>query len=148
MSKSAQDFTYEVVEIDEFEVMATTMLYAFAAPVAALVVEQVLPEPWLVEEVIKALVVARASKLPDKYLKTALAAGFLFGISETMLYVVNVSMLGFADPLGWRLLLTVPMHAVTALVFAYFSRGRGWWLVIGLTMAMAIHGVFNVVVGN
>ena len=147
MSKSAKDYTYEVVEVDEFEVMATTMLYAFAAPIAAMAVEQILMEPWLVEEIIKALVVTRASQIPEKYLKTALIAGFLFGISETMLYIVNVSLLGFADPLGWRLLFTVPMHAITALVFAYFSRGKGWWMVIGLTMSMAIHGIFNVVVG-
>lgn len=148
MHKSAQDYTYEVFEIDEFEVMATTMLFAFVAPVIAMGVEQLLAEPWLVEEIIKALVVTRASMLEEKYLKTALLAGLVFGVSEAVLYIVNVSLLGNATPLIWRLLFTVPMHGLTALVFAYFSRGRGWWMVVGLSLAMAIHGVFNAVVGS
>jgi hypothetical protein len=140
------DYVYEIVEIDEFEVIATTMLFAFVAPVIALVFEQVFMDPWLVEEIIKAAVVMRASQLEDKYLKIALLAGFVFGLSEAMLYVVNVSFLGLVDPLWMRLAFTVPMHALTTVVFAFFSRGRGWWMVVGLSLAMAIHGLFNVVV--
>lgn len=147
MPTSAQDYTYEVVEIDEFEVMATTMLYAFVAPVAAMAIEQLIFEPWLIEEIVKAVVVMRASQLEEKYVKTAFLAGLVFGISETILYIVNVSMLGQLDPIGWRLIFTVPMHAATALVFAYFSKGKGWWMVIGLSLSMAIHGIFNAVVG-
>lgn len=142
-----EEFEYTVVEVDEFEIMATTLLFAFAAPVFALVIEQILPSAWLVEEIIKALVVTRASYLEDKFLKIALVAGFVFGLSEAMLYVVNASFLWTLEPIGWRLLLTVPMHALTALVFAYFSRGKGWWMVIGMSLSMAIHGLFNVIVG-
>lgn len=146
MIKSAQEYTYEVVEIDEFEVMATTMLYAFVAPVVAMAIEQLLMEPWLVEEIVKAVVVMRASQLEGKYVKVAFLAGLVFGISETILYIVNISMLGQLDPLGWRLIFTVPMHAVTAMTFAYFSRGRGWWMVVGMALSMAIHGIFNAIV--
>ncbi|MFC1654097.1 hypothetical protein ACFL1M_04585 [Patescibacteria group bacterium] len=147
MKKQKTDYTYKVVEVDEFEVMATTMLFAFVAPAFALFVEQIVYEPWLVEEIIKAVIIIRASMLDDKFLKIALAAGVIFGISEAMLYIVNLSFLGNLEPLGWRLLFTVPMHAMTMLVFAYFSRGRGWWMVVGLSLSMAIHGMFNAIVG-
>ena len=144
---SKEDFEYTVVEIDEFEVTATTLLFAFAAPVLALLIEQIVAEPWLVEEILKALVVTRASYLDAKFLRVALLAGLLFGLSEAMLYVVNASFLWSLEPIGWRLAFTVPMHALTALIFAYFSRGKGWWMVVGLSLAMAIHGMFNVIVG-
>lgn len=148
MNLPERSYAYEIVEIDEFEVVATTMLYAFVAPIAALVIEQVLMEPWLVEEIVKAVVVVRASQLAGRnFLKVAFLAGLVFGISETILYIVNVSMLGQLDPLGWRLVFTVPMHAFTAYLFALFAQARGWWMVIGLSLAMAIHGMFNVIVG-
>ncbi len=103
---------------------------------------------WLVEEIVKALVITRASYLEGKFLKIAILAGFVFGLSEAMLYVVNASFLWSLESIGWRLLLTVPMHAITGLVFAYFSRGKGWWMVVGMSLSMAIHGLFNVVVGS
>ena len=142
-----EDFEYELVEIDEFELIATTLLFAFGAPVAALVIEQLIPQAWFVEEIIKALIVYRASYLEDKFLRIAIMAGIVFGLSEAMLYVVNVSFLGNLEPIGWRLLLTVPMHAATTLIFAFFSRGRGWWMVVGMSLGMAVHGLFNVMVG-
>lgn len=142
------DFEYTVVEIDEFEVMATTLLFAFVAPVFALLIEQLIADAWFVEEIIKALVITRASYLEDKFLRVAVIAGLVFGLSEAMLYVVNASFLWTLEPIGWRLLFTVPMHAITGLVFAYFSRGKGWWMVVGMSLSMAIHGLFNVVVGQ
>ena len=42
---SKDDFEYTVVEVDEFEVMATTLLFAFVAPVFALLIEQVIHMP-------------------------------------------------------------------------------------------------------
>jgi hypothetical protein len=145
---SKDDFEYSVVEIDEFEVMATTLLFAFVAPVFALIIEQFISGAWFVEEIIKAFVITRASYLDDKYLKVAVLAGFVFGLSEAMLYVVNASFLWSLEPIGLRLLFTVPMHAITGLVFAYFSRGKGWWMVVGMSLSMAIHGLFNVIVGS
>lgn len=102
-------------------------------------VEKVFPYPALVEEMTKALVVYRAGGW-----RQAFGLGLIFGLSEAVLFLVNANILQNMSAIFWRLLLTVPMHGVTSLVFFVFR--RQWWL--GLTLAVLSHCLFNLKIAS
>lgn len=117
-----------------------TILPMMVLPGFLWLVELVLPFPAVVEEIAKAMIVRRADKWQQ-----ALGLGLLFGLSESMLFLVNANWLGNLNAIWWRLLLTVPMHGITSLSF-YAAGRRYWWL--GLALAILIHAVFNLRIGN
>ena len=108
-------------------------------PLIVWLVELVLPLPAIVEEIAKAIIVRRAEKW-----RQALGLGLMFGLSETMLFLVNANWLGNFSAV-WRLLLTVPMHGATSLVF-YAGGKKYWWL--GLAAAILMHAGFNLKIAS
>jgi len=99
--------------------------------------EQVIPFPVVLEEIVKAGVVYRAGSW-----RQAFGWGLLFGLSEAALYLINANLL--LSLAGWwlRLIITVPMHGFSAAVFYRYK--HHWWL--GLTAAVAVHALFNLTV--
>lgn len=109
-------------------------------PLIVWLVELVLPLPAIVEEIAKAIIVRRAEKWQQ-----ALGLGLMFGLSETMLFLVNANWLGNFSAVWRRLLLTVPMHGATSLVF-YAGGKKYWWL--GLAAAILMHAGFNLKIAS
>lgn len=92
--------------------------------------ERLLPYPAVVEELAKAIFVYRS-----RTGKEAFGLGLVFGFSEAVLFLLNV-------PLWWdRLLLTVPLHGLTALVMFKFGKR-------GLVLAILAHYFFNLKIGR
>ena len=108
-------------------------------------IEQILPYPWLIEELFKLLLVSYVvlRVRGDRVLRLILLCGLIFGLSETILYLFNV----FRDSNEWaivmRLVLTVPMHTLTFYVL-YLGVSRGKVMaMICFGLALAIHWLFN-----
>jgi hypothetical protein len=120
-------------------------LWAAFAPFLAWPVEMILPYPWLVEELIKGVLVWKVitSADPADAAKLAISIGVLFGGSELLLFVVNAILAGSFGPLVGRLLLTIPMHVLTAFLVYWFGRKGTFGFGIGLAIAMAVHFSFN-----
>ena len=94
-------------------------LWMAVLPLILWFIERVLPLGVLLEESAKALVVYRAADW-----KQALGLGLVFGFSETVLFMVNANLLQNMSAIFWRLLLTVPMHGITAALIVVFGKKR------------------------
>lgn len=109
-----------------------------------------IPGSIIIEELAKLALVWWLVKTGSGKGKAGLAAisGMMFGISETVLYLLDISQLANLQPLVLRLLLTSPMHALTMLIlYIGLSRGKTMGLV-AFGIALAIHYCFNLIAVN
>jgi len=123
-------------------------LYALFAPILVWPVELLFPYPFVVEELIKAVIVffserdstaSTASKI-----KLYVLAGVFFALSETVLYILNFNAIGRIDYLLVRFVLTSVLHTTTFLVMYAASKSlKG--LPLGFILAVLIHYIFNLV---
>lgn len=103
----------------------------------------------VVEEIAKAgVVLFLILKLPSHKARilVGIAFGFLFGLSENIFYLNNIFQLGDFSIFWQRFLWTVPMHIITVLVMVFAGLARKWFLIFGLTGAIALHILFNGIV--
>lgn len=118
-------------------------LYATIAPWVMLIVSRVWQYPAILEELVK-LVILRE---PHIQLRESigwvrgLVVGLAFGLSEAVLYTIPVWSSGDWGVMASRLALTVPMHMVTGIVIGIGVERR--MAIVGLLIAMLIHGLFN-----
>lgn len=137
-----------MIEFDGAVVKASVSLGALFGPFMLWLVETLLPYPALVEEMFKAGLIwymMRSVHRRDQA-RWAVIIGFLFGVSETIFYVLNAFKLDDLGVLWGRVLLTIPMHMLTAYIMYWgFKRKKGW---LGIGMAIVVHGGFNVIVAR
>ena len=124
------------------------MIYLFSliGPFFLLLVEKVLPYPYLVEEVYKFFLAK-----PSNSTKVSIILGLLFSLSEAVFYLLNpnfsifsTNMAGQAPLINYsllRLITVTPMHISTILIMQYLNKKSLSWL--GLILAVAIHYLFN-----
>lgn len=112
-------------------------LYAAVSPLVLLLVSAVWQYPAVLEEVVKWGILRSGPS-------NGVVVGLVFGLSEAILYSASAWNSGDWNAMLYRILLTVPMHTVTAMVTAAgMKRGVGY---IGLASAMVIHAGFNYLV--
>lgn len=103
----------------------------------------------IVEEVVKALVVCivvyRFENARTKIL-AGLFFGFLFGFSETMLYLSSFVTDGTVHLFFERFLFTVPMHMLTATILAVSIIKKRWMIILGVLVTILVHLTFNSIV--
>jgi hypothetical protein len=118
------------------------LVAALAGPFVLWSVEMVVPMPVVVEEVFKLwLVWLVLRSKPSNGLFWVIIVGLGFGMSETILYLLNFMQNGDWGSWGLRLVTTVPMHVLTIVV------QYGGWLVgvgpLGIIPAILGHQWFN-----
>lgn len=143
---------------DEFGRLTEKVLVYFAALVAPFIlipIERLLPYPYVLEELVKLVIVYSLYKLWSeneawevdvKSVMLVALAGLAFAASESVLFLMNSFMLGNFTAMGMRLLFTVPMHVFTTVVIYVIGHKGKWCWVLGLVLAAAMHYLFNVVV--
>lgn len=114
-------------------------------PFILLPIERIIPYPEIIEEIAILLMMIPLIKLQNNALayKIAICAGILFSISELVLYLFNIALVGTAETLFQRLLFTTLLHVSTALVILYFGRKNRLLLVVGFLLAVGIHSIYN-----
>lgn len=110
---------------------------ALIFPFILLLVEKLLPYPYIVEELCKFYLAKKADSS-----KTAIVLGLVFSLSESVFYFLNPVYSLNANLFAFRLLLVSAMHITTVLVMYYFSKRKSLWP-IGLILAIFIHYLFN-----
>jgi len=114
------------------------------APFPLLIVEQLLPFPFLIEEIFRYFVVKNTPE-KNNWLYP-IVFGILFSLSETMLYLVNFFKLGNFENLFLRIILTTSLHT-GLFVLMYFFRSRKALSILFLVNAIIIHYLYNFQVG-
>lgn len=129
-----------------FAVMAGLLLPALLIPVIKFT-----GYSEIVEEIAKALVVLfLILKLPSHKMQilAGIGFGFLFGLSENLLYLNQIFQLGDFSIFWQRFLWTAPMHIITVLVMAFAGLAKKWFLIFGFVGAVILHALFNNIVAS
>lgn len=122
-----------------------TPLVAAIAPFILWPIEIFLPYPYIIEEIAKGVLVLFVINLPDKstQIKLVLASAAIFTLSETVLYSLNIALVGDLSALLTRLILTTILHSLTMLIILIFSFKHKWLMPTGVAAAMLIHYFYN-----
>lgn len=100
----------------------------------------------IVEEIAKVLVVLfiiiNLPKLRWQIIG-ALILGFLFGLSENILYLSNIFQIGDFTIFWQRFLLSLPMHIITTLIVLFFGKMGKKFIIFGLVISIVLHLAFN-----
>lgn len=129
-------------------------LVAAIAPFILWPIELFLPFPYIIEEIAKGILVLFVINLPDKsaQAKIVLASAAIFTVSETVLYSLNIALVGDLSTLLTRLILTTILHSLTMLIILISSFKHKWLMPTGVAAAMLIHYFYNlkvnVLLGN
>lgn len=123
------------------------LLLALASPLLLLPIEKFLPYPHFIEEAVKLVIVVMMTKA-EKEVKKDLAvwvfmAGFLFAMSESILYLTNIFALGNYMLFPKRLILTGGLHTGTVMLMYLLGRKSYLGLGLGFIGAVLIHYFFN-----
>lgn len=123
------------------------LLISLVSPLLLLPIEKFLPYPHFIEEAVKLAVVVMMIKAEKEIKETLWAwvflAGFLFTVSESILYLFNIFSLGNFALFPQRLLLTSVLHTSTVMLMYFLGRKSYLGLVAGLIGAVVIHYFFN-----
>lgn len=139
------------------------LLLALASPLLLLPIEQFLPHPHIIEEAVKLAIVVMIIKSeppPGWHAVTPrtvvsgnkwpyiFLAGFLFAVSESILYLTNIFSIGNLMLFPKRLLLTGILHTSTVVLMYFSGRKSYLGLVVGFVGAILVHYLFNLWVLN
>lgn len=121
-------------------------LFAAVGPLFLWPIELFIKYPYIIEELFKlGLVVAIFITVRKKMnaVKLAVLAGLLFALSETVLYMFNIALVGQPQDLFLRLIATSALHIGTCVLMLLFALYRRWLLFVGLGLAILLHFAFN-----
>lgn len=114
------------------------------APILLIPVEKILPYPYIVEEIVKFLLVRKLARKKHNHWHAAITAGILFTTTESFLYLPNIITSGNGVvTLIHRLLFTGILHCGTNVAMFYGNRKSNFWGIFSLVIAMASHYLFN-----
>lgn len=121
-------------------------LFSLIAPFLIWPVEIFLPYPFFVEEIVKAFLILLVLKNKDNStnkLYSAILVGALFSFSETVLYIFNIYTYGGLSTFFERILVTMPMHIVTAVIIYFCALKDRRLIILGVMIAALVHYLFN-----
>lgn len=116
-------------------------LYSAIAPLVLLLLSSVWKYPAVLEEVVKWALLRTGTEKREYRTSDGAVVGLIFGLSEAVLFTMNAWTGGQWSVIGTRLILTVPMHILTATLIAWGMKKH--WTIVMLLVAMVIHALFN-----
>ena len=121
-------------------------LFAVFGPLFVLPVELVLPYPYVIEELfncILIIIILVETKKRVTAIRMAILVGVLFSITETVLYIYNIALVGQPGDLVLRLILTAILHVATCLIMLVFGFINRWLIFVGLGLAILLHPIIS-----
>jgi hypothetical protein len=113
-------------------------------PILLIPIEELLPYPYLIEEIVIFLLVRKLAKKKYNCWHATIAGGALFTLTESFLYLPNIiSSSGDINVLLERLAYTGILHIGTGLGMFFGNRKSNTWGIISLIAAMIVHYLFN-----
>ena len=132
--------------IDSFLGMVAIIISGLVLPLILVLVVKFTGFSEIIEEISKALIV---SFLILGFLSfrqkvaAGISFGFLFALSENLLYFNNIFQTGNFAVLWQRFFLTMPMHIITVLVILFSGLKSKKYIILGTLGAIIIHLLFN-----
>lgn len=125
-------------------------LFASIAPFLLWPIELIFPYPYVVEELIKGIFVLYILKSSGNTarIRLTILAGLFFAFSESVMYLFNILIVGTLWTFAQRLLLTIPLHTLTALTILFSGMKTRKLLPLGIIAAGVMHYFFNLMVGR
>ena len=124
-------------------------LFAVIFPFILWPIEILLPYPYIFEEIAMMLLVIPVLKENRKdQIKTAVIIGILFSVSEAVLYLFNISLVGNLQTFLVRILITSSLHIITPIIILIPTFINKKLIVLGFILAVLIHYFFNMVVAG
>lgn len=117
-------------------------ILALIAPLIALVLEQALPYPYVVEEVLKFFLIVPLVNKKQNFLLLAGLIGFNFGFTEAVLYAQNIFLIGGSFAV-LRIISSLFLHTLTAIVIYLISKLHKLAYILALLTAISIHFGYN-----
>lgn len=120
-------------------------LIAAIVPFIIWPIEFFLPYPYIIEEIVKGILIAFVIDLPSRntQVKIVLASAVIFTFSETVLYIFNISLVGDISTLLTRFILTLTLHGLTMLIILISSFKSRLLIPIGIAIAVITHYFYN-----
>ena len=132
--------------------VVVALLLALASPFLLLPIEKLLPYPHFIEEAVKLVIVIMMIKTETQIKENlwvwVFTAGFLFAVSESILYLMNIFALGNLMLFPQRLAMTGGLHTSTMMFMYFLGRKNYWGLTVGFVGAVLIHYFFNLWMGS
>jgi len=126
------------------------LLAAIASPLPLIIIEKILPFPFLIEEILKliaVLILLRQTKIIKRdLLPIAIIVGLLFAVSESIFYLINILSTENFNIFYLRLLLTSTLHMLTIGIIYVLAKRGVIGIVAGLTTAILIHYFYNLLI--
>jgi RsiW-degrading membrane proteinase PrsW (M82 family) len=115
------------------------ILYSLFGPFLIWPVEYFLPYPYIIEELFKSVVVLIGPRKASVYA----VAGVLFALTETVLYTINVNIVGSIGLMAVRFITSSLLHSFTFLVIYWFVKRSRKLVAVGFITAALIHFLYN-----
>lgn len=110
-------------------------------PFMAWPIEYFIGMPFLVEEVLKALLVGLMPRMAlPRTIAIVITSGILFAFTESIFYLFQIQE---SSEYLQRLALTIPLHVITWLLIAGVAHHNRKLLPIGLGLAITLHYFYN-----
>lgn len=127
--------------------MLRILLFALILPLILIPIEKILPYPHMIEELAKLMLVLmiyqKEKQLNRKLYIFVLLSGFLFTLSESIFYLINIFNLGDLTIIPKRLFFTGLLHVGTLTMIYLFGRKNNISLLVALLMSIIIHYLYN-----
>jgi RsiW-degrading membrane proteinase PrsW (M82 family) len=121
-------------------------LFAAILPFLLFPLEIILPYPFLVEEAAKTLLlipILRGDISNREKIILAVISGGAFALSESVLYLFNIYLIGDIGTLLLRSAITIPFHSLTMLVILMPGLYKKPYIIFGLLTSVILHFLFN-----
>ncbi|MEE8131666.1 MAG: PrsW family glutamic-type intramembrane protease [Candidatus Paceibacterota bacterium] len=122
------------------------IIIAIVLPLFLIPIIKIIGYSEIIEEIAKAMVVFFVVlELPTfrKKIAGAIIFGLIFALSESIFYLTNIFQLGDFSIFWQRLVLTTPLHIITALVILLPALKNKFLIFAGLFFAIIFHLLFN-----
>jgi len=130
---------------DNLSIIFLVYLAALILPLILIPIERIIPYPYVIEEITKAILILRILKAskPKSQLAITFIMAFLFALSENIFYSTNFIVNGILHTFWQRFLLTTNLHILTAVIILIPSQKKLKLIVPATILAMIIHYFYN-----
>ncbi len=123
------------------------LVFSLAAPLPLLVIEHFLPYPFVIEELLKVILIYilinQEKKLKKNLFLYVIISGLFFSISESIFYLINIFAIQNYFIFFQRLLFTSILHICTLIIIYIFFKCNKYWWIFGFSLAIFIHFLYN-----
>lgn len=124
-------------------------LFAVITPFILWPIEILAPYPYILEEIAMTLLLLPVlGQSRTTQVKTAVIIGVLFSVSEAVLYLFNISLVGSIQTFFVRILVTSPLHILTPIIILLPTFINKRLIIVGFILAVVVHYFFNLAVAG